>query len=1165
MESPPKRITRARAAAKATEPTVKTTRIVTAAARAKTAAPSTSTKSTAIKRKTRADELDDHDADELEEGNGLAKRPRGRPRKITVTEDEASVTVPKTTGRGRPAKELDAGASKAEPSKATRGRPRKNTEPNAKGLASEGEPKTTDPEKATARGRSVTTRTVARSNKPTVKKAVKFQEPDKENDGPTTVKGSSTGGMRARPTRKAASASVRTTKATTKSAASALPKPLSPKKVTQLPVARMDSSEDELAGGDTPLKRMQKQPLKPPSDLPVSPRKPQIASAPQDAEDNTLVVNNAILNPPDLGATSLGSPARRPPVSPFKDTLKSPARKIGANQLFGSTMKSTSAMGQRDVASPSKSLLQSTAKRPPSPVKGLLFGSSSHNQAPTSPLKASVLQSPAKRAMPGFKLRQPSPEKAHEAVPEDTPGMKTIMFTPAASGSRKPSEKLLENPTCPLEEEDEEDVFSGPVASLKFPGRLSAVLPRDIDPIEPEEDEPMIETEQLIAVETAEHAVKDEITVGDVLPEAEEDPEFEVEAPSCDKDSASADVQSTSTVVNNVEDATPVAKPTPANPKFQLRTKDLNPCHDMNWESEDDLSPTKGVDSTMSPFTRSPSKSRRVTMGLSSLADQHGAWAPASPISQKGEPEAPVVERNSAETSVSRDEPTAAVTPNSCDFFDQEISARIGLASSDSPLANTAYNQDMCEPVWEDVAITNEDVGLAQEADEMSLADPELLEDEVHERSFSDEVSEASQEYADENQLPVDPAIAGSTPLAPVTPARPAPKIFNTTTKVPLKPADYSTPSPIKKRSFSASRVAPRRPSGPTRNATVISYQPTRNEKTTAPSDSMKGATPDTPAKSDLWSSMGTPARTPRKDINAALLKGAVVFVDVHTSEGADASGIFIDLLSQMGARCVKSWNWSPNGEGSAAKCGITHVVFKDGGKRTMERVRQAKGVVHCVGVTWVLDCERENQWLEEGPYYIDRSFVPRGGARRRKSMEPKTLANMNGTLVNSDNDKTVSASDSQSTPKTPSNRRQSSLWMHTPSDQGEDSIDDDDYEWSKFLTLTPVPKTPAPETVARYAADLTSTPGADSEYSSPTEEDILMRTCPPKSGKFKNLGDDLLGTCPPKKSSTYEDIGVGILVRNKDEHVRMRLMAAKRKSLQFAPKIGSPLARTWQ
>jgi len=96
-----------------------------------------------------------------------------------------------------------------------------------------------------------------------------------------------------------------------------------------------------------------------------------------------------------------------------------------------------------------------------------------------------------------------------------------------------------------------------------------------------------------------------------------------------------------------------------------------------------------------------------------------------------------------------------------------------------------------------------------------------------------------------------------------------------------------------------------------------------------------------------------------------------VVYVDVHTSEGEDASGIFLELLTLMGARCVKQWSWNPrasmatsaneensprSSEVSNNKAGITHVVFKDGGKRTMEKVRESKGTVACVGVGWVLE-----------------------------------------------------------------------------------------------------------------------------------------------------------------------------------------------------------------
>ena len=126
---------------------------------------------------------------------------------------------------------------------------------------------------------------------------------------------------------------------------------------------------------------------------------------------------------------------------------------------------------------------------------------------------------------------------------------------------------------------------------------------------------------------------------------------------------------------------------------------------------------------------------------------------------------------------------------------------------------------------------------------------------------------------------------------------------------------------------------------------------------------------PPTPSAA-IRSTFTTPGRSPLKAVQKGALQGAVVFVDVHTTEGADASGIFIELLTQMGARCVKQWTWNPRastlgGEVEtgnvtpgevAGKVGITHVVFKDGGKRTLEKVRDAGGVVRCVGVGWVLE-----------------------------------------------------------------------------------------------------------------------------------------------------------------------------------------------------------------
>lgn len=107
-----------------------------------------------------------------------------------------------------------------------------------------------------------------------------------------------------------------------------------------------------------------------------------------------------------------------------------------------------------------------------------------------------------------------------------------------------------------------------------------------------------------------------------------------------------------------------------------------------------------------------------------------------------------------------------------------------------------------------------------------------------------------------------------------------------------------------------------------------------------------------------------SPSKTPRSSKQA--LRGAVVHVDVHTTEGEDASGIFVELLQQMGARCVKTWTWNPRSSSSPVdgqdpkdtngKVGITHVVYKDGGLRTLEKVKHAAGLVKCVGVGWVLE-----------------------------------------------------------------------------------------------------------------------------------------------------------------------------------------------------------------
>jgi hypothetical protein len=214
-----------------------------------------------------------------------------------------------------------------------------------------------------------------------------------------------------------------------------------------------------------------------------------------------------------------------------------------------------------------------------------------------------------------------------------------------------------------------------------------------------------------------------------------------------------------------------------------------------------------------------------------------------------------------------------------------------------------------------------------------------------------------------------------------------------------LRPEGYISPIKIPKkrsRSLSGGSSSVKKPTfAPSlipRSNTVVSLSPTRYAKSPGPDtpgqhsflvDDFGDSTldgieideddenlpPPTPC-AVTRSTSATQGRVPLKAVDSGPLQGAIVFVDVHTTEGADASGIFVELLTQMGARCVRQWNWNPRASiagdeaepeniapgGLARKVGITHVVYKDGGKRTLEKVRDAGGVVQCVGVGWVLE-----------------------------------------------------------------------------------------------------------------------------------------------------------------------------------------------------------------
>lgn len=112
-------------------------------------------------------------------------------------------------------------------------------------------------------------------------------------------------------------------------------------------------------------------------------------------------------------------------------------------------------------------------------------------------------------------------------------------------------------------------------------------------------------------------------------------------------------------------------------------------------------------------------------------------------------------------------------------------------------------------------------------------------------------------------------------------------------------------------------------------------------------------------------------------------LAGAVVFVDAYTEDGAKCSENFERMLKAMGAKVFKQWSWDPDAT-SPGRVGITHVVFKDGSPRTLQKVKAAKGLVSCVALAWVVQCAERNEWLDESLYAVDLDDVPLGGHKVR-------------------------------------------------------------------------------------------------------------------------------------------------------------------------------------
>lgn len=885
----------------------------------------------------------------------------GRPKKNVEPEPKPTAAPASTKPtRGRPAKKVATESVQDQsPARATRTRAQKtqvdDDDENVDSHAPE-------PEVAKKpRGRPA-----GSANK--VKKTVTFAEPDKENRVPVAPSKSKAAankpaeapvaGMRAKPVRKPAA----TTRATRTSAAKKnttdaekdqAPMPLSPRKVTQLSVNRDQDveSEDELAMEKTPARHFQRSPVKPPVSSSKPTPKPQEEEADEEGKANLA---------PTESATLLGSPIRRPPPSPFKNAMQTPAKRIDGLQLGLPVVKDSS---ESNNSAFKASLFQSPAKRLPMPMKSVdLDPTGSRDTISSSPFKQSLFQSPAKRGFSPFKPARVPEEPSDVRSPAPTPVL--LCSPPGATEQAEAEGEAVEETKSVLDDEETEDEDAASPSRSPFNGRMSTLLPRDADPTLTRPTSP--------ADEPAQELVEDD-DADTVVLEEETEEHVEVVETGDDDDMVLDDHEGPTEEVEPADVSTtpPHSPPQQTLGMFGLREQDLL-SHDSSYsESEDELT------QVAAPHSVSPVKQMRGSImrprtsgfGFTPLASRFGDWQAGSPAKSKS----PLAKKT----------PRRPQAPLVNEFFEAEMGAR-----PDDAVNNSADDTDSLasvpeakEPILEDISVTEEDVALAAEANEMSTMSPDQVESMLNLDGNDDTMSDASQEYGDENEVPGHIARGGAQ-VPPVTPRRFIRREFHTVSKVPLKAADVSTlpPQPsLKKRRHSISKVPNSRPTHTlSRSATVISYSPTKNkennntfeeaveeENQTERSASLSPPrTPDkseggwtdaeTPVRSPTRSPANTPARTPGRD--PALLRGAVVFVDVYTMEGADASAIFVELLNQMGARCVKTWDWNPHDEDAPAKIGITHVVYKDGGQRTMEKVRETKGVVQCVGVGWVLE-----------------------------------------------------------------------------------------------------------------------------------------------------------------------------------------------------------------
>ena len=1000
-DSPPKRVTRARAKNTNTDdiaPKPKTTKITTPSIKAAAMKKKPTEPIRPVKRKTRADDDKSEAAEEAVPEQEMKPEPmkgKGQTKKdVTGEKDEERVPdAPKT--RARPAKSTAAELTKPDGPK-TRGRPKKalDTVPAVREIQNEVEEP--EPVKKPTRGRpivsSMQSKTTAATRPAAVpkKKRVKFeQEPDKENV-PIEAEGLKKSamkptGLKAKPVRKPVAA-----RATTRGRKATIPRaqekqkpekqgvlPLSPKKINQVAKSDPVISEDELAGDKTPVRALSKSPAKPI----MSPLK-EFGSVSKLNFDQVTAPSS----PSKLKLSSiLASPARRPPPSPYKDALKSSPKKV----QLGDGMTQPVLVPSR---TPMKvSLLQESPKRGvlgDSTIQPLLLPSK-------SPFKLSLLQESPKRVRIEDKATQPP------GSPSRSPSKASLLQSPA----RRPTASPIKS-----------SALTSPIKSaIKAPAFDAVATSRQNSPSKALNTSPEKVASSPLQAGSPKRTVNIDTKVDEKHDEQHGDEHDEDHDEDHDGRAGEKDFPAPPPEVPATEVAAEIESPlqtTVANFEEPLSFDDTI----VNDQSEPVDKSNHTVESSVSTEThtmfRGPAFSltsdafRRISIESGSedeLASPEKRFG-VTPLRRHGFPEQifgtpAVIDGQNSDTS----EDQLSFSP---------LADQLSLWTASSPEKQNAQNRPrqargMFSLGGPDMIVSHEpavdDIQRGSPAkssffeDEMVMRDSE---ENVEEGSFEIDTvdehdiaalqvsleSQASQEYGDENAMPSDAETLPAeqdhtltcTPAKAFTPAKnisQQPREIHTVSKVPLRASADDSPLIV-------TRQRSRSFGGPLSVVHDAHQDSVRQSETHEDAEHEHGSLdqpatpiliastiPQTPS-STIRLDAETPGRSARKPVVPDVLQGAVVFVDVHTSEGADASGVFVDLLTQMGARCVKQWSWNPRtsmggsltsdtpqaASPDTSRVGITHVVYKDGGKRTLEKIRSSNGVVLCVGVGWVLE-----------------------------------------------------------------------------------------------------------------------------------------------------------------------------------------------------------------